>query len=343
MKIFFLKYLYSRNIKIDGQLHEHLAKIVRSEYPDIHLGHYKDERHTLLHLYYTFHKTGPYEILFKSNLNYLAAGLSQMNEYNLIGASPKKIFDIQLGMLRALNSDIGSEILESVENRKLANKLYARYHNMIYGTLINKYQWRYMKERDEQGEIVDEQMYQFLGELSSDRQYYKYLKYMEQKEIVDPYYSILPKYPDLENLGENFEVCDMIESYIERERDIDNSLKSKAKKYKKIYAYESGNYVVLVPSCLKELLAEAQGQHNCLHKYVLRMAYNNTVILFMRKKGKETNSLITIEVENGVIQQALRTYNHELNEKGEEFLEEYAMAKKLVIQLHDEFDWDDED
>lgn len=100
----FLTYL-SDNIQVDCELYDRLVEQVKRDYPDVHLTAYEDIRHTLLHLYYTFHRTGPREILYKANLNYLAAGLEKIDGYNLIGSTPQKIFDVQLGMLRALNSE----------------------------------------------------------------------------------------------------------------------------------------------------------------------------------------------------------------------------------------------
>lgn len=100
----------------------------------------------MLHMYYTFHRTDPYEILFKANLNYFATSLDRINEYNLICSSPEKIFDVQIGMLRAMNAPFVLEVLGSVENRKWARYMYSKYHNLIRGAMINKYQWRYLKE-----------------------------------------------------------------------------------------------------------------------------------------------------------------------------------------------------
>lgn len=60
--------------------------------------------------------------------------------------------------------------------------------------------WKCYKERD---------VFVF-WEINSNKDYYAYLKYAEQKQIVDDYYSLLPQFPDEEQY-ENLEVCDMIE------------------------------------------------------------------------------------------------------------------------------------
>lgn len=215
---------------------------------------------------------------------------------------------------------------------------------------MNKYQWRYLKEQEEFGTIVDKKMYRYLGRLSSDKNYYIFLTYIEQKQIVDEYYKGLPQYPDEHELSEHAITCDMIEWFIERERSIDRRMHDKARRYSDTYLYETSEYIILMPSSLKEVLREAQHQHNCLYRYVLRVACDNTIILFMREKGKEQQSFITIEVDGGgVIKQARGIYNRVLNEKETEFLEEYAQVKNLELWtepfqwLVDDEDWDEEE
>ena len=341
----FVKYLHGE-VLVDEALYIYCVRRIIEKYPHIHLQFYLDWRHTLLHLYFTFFYSGPQEILFKAGLNYHACNLANMDGYNMLGSVPDKILGVQLGMLRALNTVDGCAIMEDEENRAFAKHLYAKYHNMIRGTQINKYQWEYIKEQEERGNTVDRNKYKFLGTLSNDNNYYTYLKYIEYKQIVDEYYSRLPQYPDEEDLDGYSSVCDMILWYIEREFLINNRLQHAAQKNKDLYSYETKDYVVLIPTSLRELLDEAQNQRNCLYKYILNMVYDNVVILFMREKGKENKSLITIEIEDGVIKQALKANNHIPSHKEKSFLEEYAASKNLLY-LHefcdiDYFDWNDD-
>ena len=345
----FLEYLH-KDIWVAESLYTRLMDIMKDKYTEIHLHDYDDWRHSLMHIYFTFHRTGPYEILFKTNLNYFAAKLQRIEEFNIIGTTPEKILDVQLGMLRAMNSPFGVEILESVENRKWAKYLYSKYHNLIRGTMMNQYQWRYLKEQEEFGTAVDKKMYRYLSRFSDDMNYYIYRTYIEQKQIVDEYYKGLPQYPEVHELREHAATCDMIEWFIERERSIDRRMCNKARRYRDIYSYETSDYIILIPASLKELLKESQNQHNCLYRYALRVACDNTIILFMREKGREQQSLITVEVDGeGEIKQACGPYNRALNEKENLFLEEYAQAKNLVLWadssqwLVDDEDWDEEE
>lgn len=334
----FIEYL-SGNIQIESGLLQQLVSKVNRDYPDIHLAFYSDRRHILLHLYYTLHKTGAYEILYKANLNYLAAGLGKFEGYDIIGSSPQKIFDVQLGMLRALNTPAGVELLETADNRVWSNRIYAGYHNFIRGKQLNKYQWKYLQEQILQGNPAEKKMFIFMGRLKEDSQYYEYLRYIEYKGVVDDYYSILPKFPKVYELEEHTEVCDMIEWYIEHESILDFYLRKKAGLYQVKYAYESRDYIVKVPSSVRELLTEAEQHHNCLYNYIYDMACNDTIILFMREKSNLRKPLIVIEVKDGAILQALCSFNREPDKKQKKFLEEFAESKEL--DFYDEED-DDE-
>ena len=343
----FLSYLHDENIWIQNELYERLLWKVDIQYPEIHLEAYKDWRHTLSHIYFSLFESGPKEILFKTNLNFLAVGLNE--EINLLGTTPEKIFDVQLGMLRALNSPFGVELLADEENRKWARYLYSKYHNLIRKTTINKYQWRYLKEREEGQQPVDKKMFQVLGDIFNDTDFYLYLTYLEQKPIVDEYYNILPQYPNVGVLREYADTCSKIEWYIEYERGIDRRLREKTRKYKEDYSFETNEYVVMMPSSLKELLQESQNQHNCLYNYVLCAMRNKTTILFLREKGKEDKSYVTIEVVDKEIRQALGRYNSKLDETQERYLEEYAKCKGLIRWSDVDFDgeeyddWDEEE
>lgn len=344
---YFIEYLH-KDIWVEESLYTRLMDIMKDKYTEIHLNAYDDWRHSLMHIYFTFHRTGPHEILFKTNLNYFAAELQSIEEFNMIGTTPEKILDVQLGMLRAMNSPFGVEILESVENRKWAKYLYSKYHNLIRGTTMNKYQWLYLKEQEELDAIVDKKMYRYLGQLSNDKNYYMYQKYIEQKQIVDEYYSGLPQYPEVHELSEHAITCDTIEWYIEREKSIDRRIHDKVWRYRDTYLYETSEYIILMPSTLKELLKEAQHQHNCLYRYVLRVAYYSTIILFMRQKSKEGQSLVTIEADGGVIKQARGPHNRALDDKEILFLEEYAQVKNFELwteasQWLVDDDWDEDD
>ena len=189
-------------------------------------------------------------------------------------------------------------------------------------------------------------MYEFLGKLWNDSQYYAYLRYREYKQVVDDYYSILPKYPKLVDLEEMCEICDWIEGYIENEGYYNWRYSQYFYDNKRKYEYENDRYQMIIPKDVSDILRDAAQQHNCLYRYVWRVASGDTVILFMRDKGDSSKSLVTLEVKHNAIVQAYRAFNKLPNEQEQKFIEEFAKEKKLCFELEyyeEDDDWTEEE
>lgn len=297
-------HILSDNICFDEELLLRLVDTIKKEYAEYNLIQYADKRHILLHIYYSMHRAGVYEILYKAHLECLAVGLKDtIEEYNLLGASPQEIFEVPIGMLRALNTSVGVRVLSTPESRKMAKKVYLAFHNYIHGSYINKYQWLYLKEQMLCNGSIDRKRLNYLGEMTSDSQYYSYLHYLDYKYAVDEYYAILPKYPRIVDLDWSIELCDKIEWYIVR-----------------------------VPMSIEELLLEAASQQNCLHSYILDIIYGDSIILFMREKNYPDKSLVTIQVKRNTICQAYAFCNINPNKKQSKFLIEFAEVKRLAFE-----------
>lgn len=132
------------------------------------------------------------EVNWKANLNWIAVNLDKIEDYNIIGCSPQEIFCTHIEVLRAFNYAGGIECIISLYDREVLNNLYVAFHNYIRGKRMNKYQVLYLKDIYYSGEKLNKKMYEFLGKLWNDSQYYAYLRYREYKQVVDDYYSILP-------------------------------------------------------------------------------------------------------------------------------------------------------
>ena len=333
----FLDYM-SGKIVFETDAIQRLTELVKRDYKEIHLKSYSEPCHILLHIYFTFHRNGIYEILFKSNLNWIAVNLDKIEDYNIIGGSPQEIFSTHIEVLRALNYKEGIDNLVKLPDREMLNTVYSEFHNYIRKKKVNKYQLNYLKDICVKGEKIDRKLYLFLGKLWDDSQYYAYLKYREYKQVVDDYYPILPKYPALCELKEMCEICDRIEGYIENEIYYDRKYAMHFYDIKRNYQYENDKYVMVVPDRISDILEEAAKQHNCLYSYVWKVASGYTTILFMRDKANRSKSLITIEVQNGILKQAYRAFNKIPNEQEQKFIEEFAKEKNLEVDI----DYDEE-
>ena len=167
--------------------------------------------------------------------------------------------------------------------------------------------------------------------MDMDEQYYTYLRYLELREVVGEYYSHLPKYPKVEEIEDKAKICSMIEWCIEHEKALNRILRKKADLYKKEYEYESDLFFVTVPSKVSDFLAEADGQHNCFYQCIFDMAFDEKIELIMRDKRNPRRSFVTIEVEDGFIEQAYQACNMPLDKQQRKFLDEYAEVKNLFV------------
>ena len=84
-----------------------------------------------------------------------------------------------------------------------------------------------------------------------------------------------------------------------------------------------GDYCFIYPKCTQDIKDEAVQQNNCVASYIKRVIDGDCHILFLRKKEHPDKSLVTIEVRNGRIVQALQRFNNTLTEEQQEVVDKY--------------------
>lgn len=84
-----------------------------------------------------------------------------------------------------------------------------------------------------------------------------------------------------------------------------------------------GNYCFIYPKCTQDIKDEAVQQNNCVASYIKRVIEGESHILFLRKKEQPDKSLVTIQVKNGKIIQALQRFNHPLTEEQQEVVDKW--------------------
>lgn len=84
-----------------------------------------------------------------------------------------------------------------------------------------------------------------------------------------------------------------------------------------------GEYCFVYPKCTQDIKDEAVQQNNCVASYIKNVIDGKCHILFLRKKAALDKSLVTIEVRNGKIVQALRHYNRPLIYKEQEAVDKW--------------------
>lgn len=96
---------------------------------------------------------------------------------------------------------------------------------------------------------------------------------------------------------------------------------------------EVGKYIMTCPKSVKDILNEAEMQHNCLASYVDRYVNGNSDIYFLRKKDKEDLSLITIEVRNDKVVQACGKYNRRPDTNSQKAIKDWAEKTGITCTL----------
>lgn len=104
---------------------------------------------------------------------------------------------------------------------------------------------------------------------------------------------------------------DIVKAYKEKENEISNMRLSEisTSAYKVVEGLKESHlkifdeYDVLFPSCQKDLLEEANQQHNCVGSYYQKIANGKSIVFFVRKKEDINESFITGEcTERGLTQ-----------------------------------------
>lgn len=87
-----------------------------------------------------------------------------------------------------------------------------------------------------------------------------------------------------------------------------------------------GEYRFFYPTCTQDIKDEAVAQNNCVASYIQRVIDGHCHILFLRYKDTPNESLVTVEVRDNKIVQALQKYNHPLTKE-----------QKLVVEMWDKW------
>lgn len=91
-----------------------------------------------------------------------------------------------------------------------------------------------------------------------------------------------------------------------------------------------GDYCFIYPRNIDEIKQEAVSQNNCVASYIDKVIEGKCHILFLRKKDKPKDSLVTIEVRNNHIVQARRRFNDPVTEEDQEAID--VWNKKFDIK-----------
>lgn len=84
-----------------------------------------------------------------------------------------------------------------------------------------------------------------------------------------------------------------------------------------------GDYKFVYPKCIQDIKDESVQMNNCVSSYIQKVIDGQCDILFLRYKDSLDKSLVTIEVRNNKIVQALQKYNNPLNAEQKEVVNKW--------------------
>lgn len=96
----------------------------------------------------------------------------------------------------------------------------------------------------------------------------------------------------------------------------------------KQYECSFGDYIFIYPESTQDIKDEAASQNNCVASYIDKVIDGKCHILFLRKKNKPDESLVTIEVRNNHIVQARRRFNYPVTKEDQKAID--AFNKKFA-------------
>lgn len=82
-----------------------------------------------------------------------------------------------------------------------------------------------------------------------------------------------------------------------RKTEFDNAkIKANYEKHAKAFEFAHGDFVVVIPTCAKDIIDEGTNMHHCVGRYVQSVVDNDTYIVFVRHKDTPDKCYLTAQV-----------------------------------------------
>lgn len=90
--------------------------------------------------------------------------------------------------------------------------------------------------------------------------------------------------------------------------------------------FESGGFLIRPAASVREILDEANAQHNCVAGFIDAYASGHTDLWLMRRASDPDTPLVTVEVRDGAVRQAFQSHNRQLTSSQRRFLADWCEA-----------------
>lgn len=335
LEVYLFDYLKTEKYCAEKNNMRRLCEDVKNVFPQWHFRTYSVHAFYLAvhHMYFTSFRSGPREILYKADLSYLALELERIEGVNIVGTTPTSIIGhgFPLRLLRIIDDHyllVG--VFDDDEQMDYLRRVYCEYSGYIGQKIPTIAQWEYLDYLYRNGGVVGghrfmRSLYNRLSE-GDDDSVYEYERFLELRDEYPAFRNLkLPKAEDIADAVERLETYrDCVENDIYINEKIDEIRKSSSLEF-------SGNhYSIIMPRTARDFLYESIKQRNCVVDYMTRHIDGASVILFLRRNEAINIPYVTVEVEDGIIEQAKARFNSEIPEEAEAFLKEYAIKKGLI-------------
>lgn len=323
----FLNHCDKTSLEIDIEDFVNLQEAFSEYCPDVPIRVYATSEigEYLKRIYFSTHRCGVREILYKAGFENIARYIHHVEEYNIIGSSPETILSMPLNLIRILDKNGLDEYIKKAELREIACKTYEKFSDYCgKDNYPNRFQWLYLTEYSTIGGLnkynFNKKLYGRLGQCRVGFEYNCYKKFMELAPRLGQYnpYKKIPKATDV------IDAVDKMERLIQILKQKDMKDAGIAKHNNRGYRFEDEEYFVKTPLTVLEMFDESCQQDNCLSGYIDSVAEGKTNIVFIRKKDAPEQSYITMEISGRDIIQAKAAYNEIPVRKDWEFIEKFA-------------------
>lgn len=330
----------NENMAFNNEVLKRIYDTYSKMHPDWQLHYSKNKPLRLLdHIRSCQRKGSAKELLYKAGLGEIASRINTIDEYNMIGKSPAAIFSgLNMRLLKSINSLQGVKLLSTSANREKLYQLQQRF-SWMFEKELNGSLCRFLYlllEEEEDIIVIAKKFKKYYKQLSFLWQEYQYENFLVNDYRKEYYLKELKEFFG-EDLLEKLDTKKLAELYGYWSEHRTKFVKifeqaNEQRDYK--YEYKDEKYEIVYPSSIDEFLYEAVWQGNCLMDYFDEYIYNETDIMFLRKRGKSHEPFITMEVCDGEIVQARGRFNVKPTDEVLDWIEDYADRNKLKVELH---------
>ncbi len=306
-----------------------------SKYPEWHLKRYHTDSIRMLdHIYHCMRKNTVKELLYKSGLDELAYRSNGIDAIDLLSSSPSEIYGLNIRIIRAMNCEVGAEILNEGKYRIYLKNLNYMFPD-VFSHPMNDAQCRYLKYLID-GELTVGEVGRLylsrrpnLSGIWCDSLYDLFMI----KDIIEEEWETIRKIDPIykKYLDNKDKTTELRRFLLYGRKDYDKKIRRSNRKRDYDWQERDKGYVVRYPQTSNDFCREAVYMKNCLLTYMEAYIENDTTILFMRTTENFNKPFITIEIYENRLTQAYHRCDQDCTKEEAEWIRQYCRRHGIDI------------